>query len=58
MKSAFVGCHVGFNVGKSGRPDMNRPSGMNNIDRDCRECRVFLTEETAQGLQNCVPGLE
>lgn len=52
MKPAIVGCHVGLRVGNSSGPDMNRRRGMNNLDRDCRECRVFIGGETAQRFQN------
>ena len=52
MKPVIVGFPVGLRVGKAGRPDMNRPSGMNNIDRDCRECRVFIEEETVRDSMN------
>ena len=46
MKPAIVGYLVGLHVGKSGEPDMNRLSGMNNFDPECRECRVFIVGET------------
>jgi hypothetical protein len=58
MTQAIVGSSVGFDVGLRGLPDMDRLRRNNDLDRDCRECRVFLTEETVQGLQNCIPGLE
>jgi len=58
MKPVIVGCRVGLDVGKSVEPDTNRPNGINDLDRDCRECRVSTGEETARGLQNCVSGLE
>ena len=50
MKPAFVGFHVGLPVGFLGLPDMHRASGMNNLDPNCRECRVSTGEESARGL--------
>jgi hypothetical protein len=47
MKPAIVGCCVGLHVGQSGQPDTNRPSGINNLHRNCRECRVSTREEPA-----------
>jgi hypothetical protein len=52
MTPVIVGCNVGFYVGKSDRPDINRPSRMNNIARDCRECRVLIEEETVREFRN------
>jgi hypothetical protein len=43
MKRAIVGRVVGFDVGLRGLPDMDRLRRNNDLDRDCRECRVFLT---------------
>jgi hypothetical protein len=55
MNPAIVGWLVGFLVGKSGLPDMNRPNGMNDLDHDCRECRVFIEEETCGDFRFYVP---
>jgi hypothetical protein len=55
MKPAVVGWRVGFLVGKSGLPDMNRPNGMNNLTPDCREWRVSIGEETARGFRDSAP---
>jgi hypothetical protein len=49
MKPASVGFRVGLHVGKSGKPDTNRPSQINNLHCNCRECRVSTREEPAHG---------
>ena len=47
MKQAVVGSNVGFHVGWCGSPDKDWASGLNSLERVCRECRVFLAEEAA-----------
>jgi hypothetical protein len=55
VRKAIVGYIVGFVVGKSDRPDMNRTSGMNNLDPNCRECRVPVTEERPGEFESLRP---
>jgi len=51
MKPVIVGWHVGLFVGKSSQPDIGRPSGINGLDRDCRECQVHVGVETLQDFK-------
>jgi hypothetical protein len=43
--NAFVGCIVGFFVGKSDLPDKRELCVLNSLDSICRVCRVSTTEE-------------
>ena len=54
MKSRFVGCDVGFPVGKSGQPDKPRPCIINHLSQICRECRVSTAAESP-GDSNSLP---
>jgi hypothetical protein len=52
MTTPFVGWLVGFPVGRSRLPDMNRPNGMNDLAPDCRECRVVVGGEMVPGISD------
>lgn len=42
---------VGFYVRKIGPPDKNPTIGINKLVLNCRECRVFTTEEGAGEIE-------
>ena len=52
MKRRFVGCDVGFHVGKSGQPDNACLCVINDLSSFCRECRVSTTEDSPGDLSS------
>jgi len=50
--SGSAGHFVGLSVGRLTLPDMGPSSGINRLERKCRECRVSSPGESSSELEN------